>query len=484
MSNTSTSLKRLLLVPALPLLSMATQIKWWMTVALFVVLAGCGGGGGGESVSGETQPAAVSPLPPEAPEPALPLAPATDVYDANYWKTLSDELDTSGFSTDGYLYSYLPDVANCDTGTLTASAKSRALETLNEIRKLHRLPPVVDDYFYDSEAQSASLVHRANDNTGHYPPPASACYSELAASGARSSNLHRSYNYKNDDPASNIIGWIDDKYNASNVMGVGHRRWALYPELGYLAYGQVSGASVQKVFGFGSEPLVETPRDLQFVAFPYQTYPYLLLEKKADKPTPWSLSLTPTGYDEYDYEYFRNSTVTVSDWNTGTKLRAYNLYTDTEGLGTPNILSWVVDDYEYDTTYRVRIDNITLPDGQQSYLEYQVHLDYYNIVDITEPLEAGDRKDGSQLEGSFFNSNDKDSYSVTLSGSYQFKGESKFSNQAFYVLVYDAKKRLVASHDEAFQQSFEAGDYTVVASLCSEGGFCYNPHEDYTITIN
>ena len=46
MSSTSTALKRFLLVPALPLLSMATQIKWWMTVALFVVLAGCGGGGG------------------------------------------------------------------------------------------------------------------------------------------------------------------------------------------------------------------------------------------------------------------------------------------------------------------------------------------------------------------------------------------------------------------------------------------------------
>jgi hypothetical protein len=228
---------------------------------------------------------------------------------------------------------------------------------------------------------------------------------------------------------------------------------------------------------------VETPPDLQVVAFPYRTYPYLLVEK-SDKPAPWSVSLTPAGYGDYQYEYFRNSTVTVSNWNTGAKLRVYGLYTDTERIGTPNILSWLVDGYEYDTTYRVRIDNITFPDGQSSYLEYYVHLDYYNIVDITEPLEAGDRKDGNQLKGSFSNSDDKDSYSIMLSGNKRFKGESKFSNQAFHVLVYDAKKRLVASYDEAFQQNFESGQYTVVASLCNENNWCYRNVKNYTITIN
>ena len=415
----------------------------------------------------------------------LPFAPPTDVYDADYWRNLNNELDAGGFDTDSYLYTYLPNVANCDPGALTTAAKSRALETLNEIRGLHRLPPVAYDAFYDSEVQSASLVHRANANTAHYPPPTARCYSQLAASGASSSNLHRSSSHEPDDPASDIIGWIDDKFNRSDVMAVGHRRWALYPELGYLAYGQVNGASAQKVHSFGREPLVETPPDLQVVAFPYRTYPYLLLEK-ADKPTPWSLSLTPAGYNDYQYEYFRNSTVTVSDWNTGAKLRVYNLYTDTKRSGTPNILSWLVDGYEYDTSYRVRIENITYPDGQQHYLEYYVYLDYYNIIDITEPLEAGDRKDGNQLKGSFANSDDKDSYSVTLSGNKQFKGESRFSNQAFYVHVYDARKRLVASYDEAFQQNFEAGEYTVVASLCTEDGFsyCYNSPINYTITIN
>jgi hypothetical protein len=54
------------------------------------------------------------------------------------------------------------------------------------------------------------------------------------------------------------------------------------------------------------------------------------------------------------------------------------------------------------------------------------------------------------------------------------------------VFVYDARKRLVASYDEAFSQYFEPGEYTVVASLCTEDGFsyCYNTPINYTITIN
>jgi hypothetical protein len=413
----------------------------------------------------------------------LPSAPATEVYDADYWENLNNELDTGGFDTNSYLYTYLPNVANCDPGALTTAAKSRALDTLNEVRRLHLLPPVAYDSFYDSEVQSASLVHRANDNTSHNPPPTAKCYSELAVSGASSSNLHRSYSHEHDDPASNIIGWINDKFNVSNVMGVGHRRWALYPELGYLAYGQVNGASAQKVFRFGREPLVETPPDLQFVAFPYRTYPYFLADK-ADKPTPWSLSLTPSSYDDYDYQYFRNAEVAISDWHTGAELKVHSLYTDNRNAGTPNLLSWLADDYDYDTTYRVRIDNITFPDGQQYSLEYYVYLDYYNIFNVAEPLEAGDRKDGNQLKGSFANTDDKDSYSITLSGNKQFKGESKFSNQAFFVLVYDARKRLIASYDEAFQQYFESGQYTVVASLCDENGLCYQNVKNYTVTID
>jgi hypothetical protein len=421
--------------------------------------------------------------------PVFQTYPPTAQYDVTFWRRIAKEIESEKFTTNSYLYQYLPNVANCDPGQLKNAPKARARATLNETRKLHDLPLVEYDAFYDAEAQSASLVHRANNNTSHHPPPTARCYSELAASGTASSNLQRRGNNENDDPAHDIIEWVDDSFNNSNIMGVGHRRWALYPDLGYIAYGQVNGAAVQKVFRFGNEPSVKPPANLQFVAFPYRTYPYLLADlllESDNKPTPWSLSLTPSGHQDYQYEYFRNASVTVSEWDTGVKLRVHNLYTDTRRLGTPNVLSWLVDGHEYDKKYRVRIDNITYPDGNQYYLEYYVYLDYYNIADITEPLEAGDKKDGNQLKGNLASKEDKDSYSVTLSGNKRISGESKFSNQAFYIHVYDAKKRLIASHDRSFQQNFEPGEYTVVASLCTPDGYswCYSTPINYTITIN
>jgi hypothetical protein len=415
--------------------------------------------------------------------PVFQTSPPTDEYNVDFWRNLSEEIDSGKYASNGSLYRYLPSVANCDPGELSDAAKARAGKVLNEIRKLHRLPKVKYDGFYDAEVQAAALVHRANDNTSHNPPASARCYSQLAHSGASSSNLHRSSSHENDDPASNIISWIDDKFNVSNVMGVGHRRWALYPELGYLAYGQVKGASAQKVFRFGREPSSSPPANLQFVAFPYRTYPYLLAEKE-DKPTPWSLSLTPEGHVEYSYDYFRNSRVIVSEWDSGVELMVRSLYTDSINIGTPNVLSWIVDDYEYDKTYRVRIEDITYPDGNIYYLEYYVHLDFFNIFNVIEPLEKGDKKDGNKLIGTFFDSDDKDSYLVPLSGTQNIRGESEYSNQAFFVLVYNSKKKLVASYDREFTKTFENGEYTVVVSPCDENGLCYRNVRKYNVSIN
>ena len=91
-----------------------------------------------------------------------------------------------------------------------------------------------------------------------------------------------------------------------------------------------------------------------------------------------------------------------------------------------------MDDYEYDKTYRVRIEGITYPDGNIYYLEYYVHLDFFNIFRVIEPLEKGHKKEGNKLIGAFFDSNDKDSYLVALSGKQIFRGESEYSNQAFF----------------------------------------------------
>ena len=415
--------------------------------------------------------------------PVFQTSPPTAEYNMDFWRNLSDDIDSGKYATNNYLYRYRPNVTNCDPGELTGAAKARARNVLNEIRKLHRLPKVKYDAFYDGEVQSTALVQRANNYINHHPESGHKCYSQLAKTGSSTSNLHLSYDAASGDPANSILSWVHDRNNVSTLMAVGHRRWALYPKLGYISYGQVYGAEVQKAFGFGRQASIIPPSDLQFVAFPYQTYPYLLAEK-AEKPTPWSLSITPNAHQDYSYDYFRNSRVIVSEWETGVALNVRDLYKDSRNVGTPNVLSWIVDDYEYDKNYRVRIENITYPDGNNHSLEYYVHLDYFNIFSVTEPLENGDKQDGNKLIGTFFDSNDKDSYVVTLSGNKDFKGESEYSNQAFFVLVYDNKKKLVASYDMAFNKTFENGKYTVVTSPCDENGLCYQNVSNYKVSIN
>ncbi len=403
-------------------------------------------------------------------------------YDAEYWKQLVEELDSGEYTSDSKIYSRLPDVANCDPGSLTGTAKNRALEVLNEVRSLHGLPDVQYDSFYDAEVQSASLVQRANNYINHHPAQNDRCYTALAGSGSSSSNLHLSSSSDNGDPAGNILSWIQDKNNVSTFMAAGHRRWSLYPALGYISYGQVKGASAQKVFRFGMESGEPAPPDLDFVAFPYQAYPYILVEK-GGKTAPWSLSMVPYGNMSNTFDYFVDAEVKVKEKSTGKQLSVSNLYSDTKGFGLHNFLSWLVDDYDYDTEYLVEIDNIQLPGGERRSVKYSVYLDYYNLFDVMEPLEAGDTKNGNKLQGSFLTNNDKDSYTVGLAGKTVFKGDSRFSNQAFFILLYDDRKRLIKSSDATFQEVLDPGEYTVVASLCDGDGLCYQNVKNYTISI-
>ena len=63
-----------------------------------------------------------------------------------------------------------------------------------------------------------------------------------------------------------------------------------------------------------------------------------------------------------------------------------------------------------------------------------------------------------------------------------FTGTSEFSNQAFFVLVYDARKQLLKSSDKDFSMQFTRGEYTVVVSPCDVDGVCYQTTKSYTVT--
>ena len=305
-------------------------------------------------------------------EPDPEATAADERYDVAEWQAFLATVDTPAYRSDEFLYQVAPDEGNCDPGVLTSDATGRFHSALNLIRKLHRLPAVDYDTFYDAQMQQANLVQLSNGYFTHYPQSGDTCFTDDAAAGAGSANL--SWASWQTDPAWSALGWTNDNRNVSSLMAAGHRRWALQPSLGYTSYGQVRGYSSMKVFGFGAQAAYELPADLEYVAFPYRNYPHVLVTRGA-YPTPWSLSMVPAS-GSGNYAYFDSATITVTEVASGNTLNVHSQYTDNRGFGLRNFLSWMVDDWQHDTEYVVTIGNVQTPDRGIITIEYPVEIDY------------------------------------------------------------------------------------------------------------
>jgi hypothetical protein len=298
-----------------------------------------------------------------------------DLYDVAEWQSFLQTVGSSAYRSNNFLYQVEPAEGNCDAGVLKTGATERFLYALNLIRKLHGLPAVAYDGFYNNEMQQANLVQLTNGYFTHYPQAGDTCFTAAAASGAGSANI--SWSSWQGDPARYALGWTNDNHNVSSLMAAGHRRWVLNPDLGYTSYGQAGGYSSMKVFGFGSQPGYELPEDLEYVAFPYNHYPYIMVEK-GSSPTPWSLSMVPASGSS-QYAHFTSANVSVVEVATGSSLNVHSEYSDTYGYGLRNFLSWMVDDWQYDTPYMVTITNVQMPDGAVRTIEYPVEIDYTEL---------------------------------------------------------------------------------------------------------
>lgn len=267
------------------------------------------------------------------------------------------------------VYEVEPDLTTCRAGRLTQATKTRALTAANQIRALHHLPPVRYSSRYDEQMQAAALIQAAAGYPGHDPAPSARCYTAAGAEGSGTSNLYGGSGW-NEDPVSHMVGWANDAHNASLVAAAGHRRWLLNPFAVHLSYGQVQGYAVQKVFRFEGESASRPRIAVDYVAFPYETYPFHLVE---DDP-PWSFSVIEdkTSRGGNQHPYFAHATVRVTRVEDGTRLAVSRRYTDTEWIGVPNFLSWQVANWEYDTLYQVEIANVVMQSGAARTFAYPV----------------------------------------------------------------------------------------------------------------
>ena len=383
------------------------------------------------------------------------------------------------------MYLRIPNVENCDPGELTQWAKDTALQGLNELRYLHALPAVEYLDYFDAEVQSASLVQLANDYyVGHRPEKSARCYSELAYDGASSSNL--SYGSIDRNPLVKMIGWAHDARNISNVMSVGHRRHILRPELGFLAYGAAKGYAAQKVFGFGDTTIEDSFRE-EFIAFPHKTFPYVLVAKEREKPTPWSFHLVTEGRWAAEHDYFSSAAVTIVETESGRAIPVENVYFDNRAFGRLHgVLSWMVPEYDYDREYQVTVSGVSLATGEIKDYVYPVTLARYDILDVSEPLEISDTRTGRGLVGSINEAGDRDSAAIYINtpGTYTLIGQSRFSNWAFYVEIYDSKKKLLVETDSERDIYLDAGNHTISVGRCSSDGWCYTLDSlDYSVEL-
>jgi len=295
-------------------------------------------------------------------------------YDyTSFWRQVIADLDNGTYSDDYYLYDDYPDTSSCYEGSLSIDAKDRALLITNRVRALHQLAPVAYNYDYDYSVQKGALILASNNTITHSADESYKCYSDIGNEALSTSNIFSGFS--SIDPASHIIGWVNDSMNISSVSAVGHRRWILNPFQKYISYGQVYGYGVLKVFGFDDDSYNYPSVD--FVAFPYKRYPYIFI----DDNTPWSFTVIDDKSFIYynDYNYFDNAIVTVRDKITGEYLNVSNIYYDYVGFGVPNILTWRVDGIEYDRVYEVTISNVEMQDGTWQDFSYDVYIDYNSL---------------------------------------------------------------------------------------------------------
>lgn len=293
-----------------------------------------------------------------------------------YWQTVSREIAAKTYTSPRFLYASRPNVNACRPGSLSQRAKDRALTAHNRIRALHGLAPVKYSTLYDRSVQEAALIQAANGYPGHYPSSSSRCYTTIGAEGSRHSNLSASTwngRGRDDDPAKEMIEWTNDAFNRALVAAAGHRRWVLDPFTTYMSYGQVDGHAVQRTKDFDLEPSMTSFITVDYVAFPYRTYPAVFME---DDP-PWSFSVVENKTDRWKnkHPYFQLATVTVTRVSDGTRMPVGKLYMDTKGYGIPNFLSWQVKGWEYDTPYQITIRNVAMQTKRLRSYSYRVVID-------------------------------------------------------------------------------------------------------------
>jgi hypothetical protein len=171
-------------------------------------------------------------------------------------------------------------VSNCDCGTLSSDIYTKAENRINFFRVVTGLKPVKLNPKFNSMAQAAALLIKANNQLTHNPSNNMKCFSESAFNGCSKSCLGFT-DFENFASTAFITAFIWD-FGESNYY-VGHRRWMLYSKLAEFGYGATDNSEALLTVDGVSYDSIPTP---EYIAYPWEGYvPVNLIFPK------WSFSI-------------------------------------------------------------------------------------------------------------------------------------------------------------------------------------------------
>ncbi len=168
-----------------------------------------GGGGGGDTVGGGGTGGP---------------GPTTAEAVCARWKQDRSDLAEGTFSGN---------MAACDPGDVSESAKNNALKLVNLYRWLVGLPEVARAPDLDQKAQACALIMAANGKLSHTPAQSWKCWTEDGSLAAKRSNISTA------PGVTSVDRYMVDS-GAHNHDTLGHRRWILSHSLGPIGVGSTA----------------------------------------------------------------------------------------------------------------------------------------------------------------------------------------------------------------------------------------------------
>lgn len=253
-------------------------------------------------------------------------------------------------------------------GTLTESYQQNALAALNLVRFMSGLQSVTLQYDYVSAAQHGAVLMGASyyGHTPSQPEDMSELFYKEGYTGTSKGNIYRGY--KNLTTAI-YHGWMADD-DVSNISRVGHRRWALNPEMGATGFGEYNRLGVMYAFDKSKKDAMENVEAIAYpsgAAFPSELF----------KGTyPWSVTINPQRYVVADPNALK---VTLSngtqEWVFTKQDSSFDgnyMNYDSSNVGIPSNIVFRPKDIEhYKGTYKVTVEGIENLLGQKVELQYE-----------------------------------------------------------------------------------------------------------------